>query len=86
MRVATTDPSSHTIYLSSDLSGDFLERVLTHELTHCALFSYGLLIELHRMVEPIFWIEMEEWVCNLIANYGNDVFRVRKEVVSKWTP
>ena len=52
LRVATTDPLTHTIYLSEDLSQDFLQRVLLHELGHVTMISYNLLDELHRMVPP----------------------------------
>lgn len=83
-RVATTDPSTHTIYLSSDLSGDFLERVLTHELTHAAMHSFGMLTRLHQMVQPIFWIEIEEWICNLLANQGDYIYEIKKEMIEKW--
>lgn len=75
-RVATTDPLTHTVYLSNLLHGDFLQRVLLHELGHCVMISYGLLDEIHRMIIPKYWIEMEEWICNFIADYGKEVFRV----------
>lgn len=73
-RLATTDGDSGYIYLSNTLSGDMLNRVLIHELGHCAMFSFGLLDDIHRMVNPKHWIEMEEWVCNFIADYGYMIF------------
>lgn len=72
--VATTDPMTRTVYLSTDLYGDFLIQVLLHELGHCALFSFGLIEELHRMVYPEYWMDAEEWVCNFIADYGFQIF------------
>lgn len=72
--VATTDSKNHVVYLSTALSGDFLNRVLLHELGHCAMVSYGLLDDIHRMVRPHFWIEAEEWICNFIADYGFQIF------------
>lgn len=72
--VATTDPETHLIYLSNELYGDFLIRVLLHELGHCALFSFGLLDQIHEMVYPEYWIEAEEWTCNFIADYGLKIF------------
>ena len=74
LRVATTDPETSTIYLSKDLSGDFLNRVLIHELGHCAMVSYHLLEDIHRMVKPKYWMDAEEWVCNFIADYGLKIF------------
>ena len=73
-RVATTDPSTLYIYLSSQLTGDFLNRVLIHELGHCIIFSFDLLKDVHRMVKRQYWIEAEEWICNFIADYGLKIF------------
>lgn len=72
--VATTDPSTRCIYLSNTLSGDFLVRVVLHEVGHSALFSFGLLDDIHKMVKPEYWIIAEEWVCNLIADYGRYIY------------
>lgn len=74
MRVATTDPVTKTIYLSEDLRGDFLSRVLSHELGHVTMISYNMLDDLHRMVHPRYWVEAEEWICNFIADYGQENF------------
>lgn len=72
--VATTDPGALTVYILRDLDGAFLSRVLIHELGHCAMFSFGLLDDIHRMVHPRYWLEVEEWVCNFIADYGMTIF------------
>ena len=76
LTVATTDPKNLQVYLSSDLHGDFLIKVLLHELGHCALFSFNLLDDIHRMVIPEYWIEAEEWACNFIADYGFKIFSI----------
>lgn len=39
-RLATTDPSTMCVYLSNRLHGLDLEVVLTHEVGHCAMYSY----------------------------------------------
>lgn len=72
--VATTDIDEQVINLSSRLEGDFMIRVLLHELGHCALFSYGLLDELHEMVYPEYWVDAEELICNILADYGLKIF------------
>ena len=71
-RVATTDPASRKIFLSRELHGAFLRKVLSHELGHVAMVSYGLLPDIHRMSYPRDWIEIEEWICNFIADYGQE--------------
>lgn len=74
LTVATTDPITMCIYLSNDLYGVFLARVLTHELGHCVMISFNLLRRIHRMVLPRYWIEAEEWICNFVADYGMGIF------------
>ena len=74
LTVAVTDSDSMTIYLSNQLSGSFLNRVLIHELGHCVMYSYGLVNEIHRMCKKRYWIEMEEFCANLLADYGNQIF------------
>lgn len=75
-RLATTDPNQRTIFLSDELQGELLTTVLIHELGHCALFSFGLIDDIHRVVDRRFWVEAEEWVCNFIADYGRSIFLI----------
>lgn len=83
LRVATTAPSDLSVYLSEDLvsNPDFLLTVLTHELSHCVMYSYGLLHSIHMMVEPRYWIRAEEWICNFMANYGGRIFSLAAEIL-----
>lgn len=77
--VATTDPVTHRIYLSRAIRGEFKNRVLVHELGHATMFSFDLLADAHRMVPPEYWIEMEEWICNFIADYGWQIFCIAEK-------
>lgn len=72
-RVATTDPKTQCIYLSDILRGDFLKTVLLHEMGHCVMISYGLILTIRRKLPKRLWIEAEEWCCNLIADYGEEI-------------
>lgn len=81
LRVATTDPKSRTIYLSDQLSGEFLITVLLHELGHVVIFSYDLTDDIRRMVHPDYWIEAEEWICNFVADYGRKIFAASYSVL-----
>lgn len=38
------------------------------------MFSYGLLEAVHSVVDPENWIEAEEWICNFLADYGDEIF------------
>lgn len=83
LTVGTTDPKNGKVYLSNRLNGNFKIRVLIHELGHCALFSYGLLDEIHRMVYPEHWIDVEEWVCNFVADYGFKIFSIGYRILGE---
>lgn len=74
--VATTDPKSHTVYLSEELRGDFLMTVFIHELGHCALVSFDFLERIRTMVYPEYWVDMEEFICNFLADFGMKIFRM----------
>lgn len=78
--VATTDPITKTVYVSNMLHGELLQRVFLHELGHCAMVSYDLLDEIHRVVDPKYWIYMEEWICNFIADYGRSIFQTAYQI------
>lgn len=79
--VATTDPKTNVVYLSDELEGDFLVRVLVHEIGHCALVSFNLMDDIHRLCRPDLWVEAEEWICNFIADYGLCVFKAAYAVL-----
>lgn len=76
-----TDPSCLTIFMASSLGGPFFTRVLIHELAHAATISYGLLEQIHALVPRSNWIEMEEWICNFIADYGYAIFSAAYRVL-----
>ena len=75
--VGMCDRTTQTIYISDLLQGKFLRKVLIHEITHSAMFSYGIDMS----------VEQEEMFCDLLATYGDEiigivdnVFRVLSEV------
>ena len=76
LTIATTDPHTKTVYLNNQLQGDWLMTVFIHELGHCALYSYGFLDYIHSMVEPEYWIDMEEFICNFLADFGLKIFKI----------
>lgn len=80
-KLATTDPHSFTIYVSNEIHDNLLNKVLTHELGHCVIFSYDLLSEIHRLVHPRYWMEAEEWICNFVADYGYKIFEILDRIL-----
>ena len=79
--VAVTDPDTMTVYLSNKLRGDFLTRVVLHELSHAMMYSYHYLDEIHRYCKKRYWIEMEELIANLIADRAYEIFQRAYDVV-----
>src|SRR5699024_12652708 len=71
---AVTDPQTMTIYLSNKLSGEFLTRVVLHELSHAMMYSYHYLEEIHRYCKKRYWNEMDKLIANLIADRENEKF------------
>lgn len=81
--VATTDPTTRTVYLSSDLHDGMLVKVLIHELGHCAMISFNLIEDIHRMVKPEYWLEAEEWLCNFLSDYGLKIFSIAYSILGE---
>lgn len=81
IKLATTDPKTHRVYLSDELHGNMANKVLAHELGHCVIFSYGLLDYIHEIVHPEYWFEAEEWICNFVADYGWKIFSISHHVL-----
>lgn len=81
--LATTDPVTYCIYLSNQLDGSLLRTVLIHELGHCTMVSFHLLDDIHRMVKPEYWLEAEELICNIIANYGWRIFQTAYDILGE---
>lgn len=71
--VAVTDDTLHTIFVSDAISGQFLRKVMTHEVCHAFSFSYGLDIP----------IEIEEQIADFLASYGRDIIRTADEIFSR---
>lgn len=61
--IGMTDGYNHTVYLANNLRGRMLDRVLSHELTHVILFSYG--IEIDEVLEE----KLAQWV----SIYGREL-------------
>lgn len=78
--LACTDPVTKTVYISKELYGQKRKTVIAHELGHCILFSYNLLNDLYEMTKPEFYLDMEEWVCNFLAENCQEVLYLMKRI------
>lgn len=73
LAVATCDDNSKTIYLNNTLKGKFLKKVLCHEITHAAMFSYNVDLT----------IDQEELLADLIATYGEEIIQITNKVFKR---
>ena len=73
LSVAACDDTTKTIYINNQLKGNFLHKVLCHEITHAAMFSYNIYLSL----------EQEELLADLIATYGNEIINITNKVFKK---
>lgn len=78
---AVTDPQTMTIYLSNKIRGEFLTRVVLHELSHAMMISYGYLEQIHRYCKKRHWVDMEELIANLIAQQAKEIFERAYDIV-----
>ena len=61
------------IYISDMLDEQMLWKVLCHEITHAAMFSYNILLT----------IDQEELLADLVATYGYEIIEITNKVFSK---
>lgn len=61
--IGACDDPSKTIVINENLNNYYRKKVLCHELTHAAMFSYN--VELTH--------DQEELVADLVATYGQEI-------------
>lgn len=64
-----------TIYINEELEWKKLKKVLCHEVTHAAMFSYN--VQLGR--------EQEEILADLIATYGQEIITITNKLFVRLT-
>lgn len=73
--VGACDWETHGIYIVDGLDEDFTWKILAHEITHAALFSYNI-----RIVA-----ELEEIITDLVATYGYEIIFQTNKIFSRLT-
>lgn len=71
--LGSCDKETQTIYLSESIPKYKLKKVLCHEITHAAMFSYGVYMT----------YDQEELVADLIATYGEEIINVTNKIFKK---
>lgn len=71
--IGACDNLTRTIYINNTLTGDILNKVLCHEITHAAMFSYNVDLS----------IKQQELVADLISTYGQQIIYITNKIFSK---
>ena len=67
------DNDTRCIYINDELNLSLTKRVLCHEITHAAMFSY----------ETDLTLEQEELLADLIATYGQEIISKTNEIFKR---
>lgn len=73
--IGVCDDTTKTIYINKELNQKYIQKVLCHELTHAAMFSYNI---------ELTW-EQEEILADLIATYGQEIVYITNLVFNRIT-
>ena len=71
--IGACDNLTRTIYINQNLQGALLKKVLCHQITHAAMFSYNIDLS----------IEQEELIADLISTYGQEIIYITNKIFTK---
>lgn len=71
--LGSCDNKDKTIYVNKLFNYNMMRKVLCHEITHAAMFSYNILLTDNQ----------EELLANLIANYGDEIINITNNMYKK---
>lgn len=67
------DDKRKTIFINGQLNNRMFKKVLCHELTHAAIFSYNVDLS----------IEEEEVLADIIATYGEEIISITNSLFER---
>lgn len=71
--IGACDNLTRTIYINETLKGNLLKKVLCHEITHAAMFSYNVELTL----------EQQQLIADLISTYGQEIIYITNKIFNK---
>ena len=71
--IGSCDDPHKTIYIYQGLKKYLLKKVLCHEITHAAMYSYNVNLSL----------EQEELLADLLSTYGEEIIEIANRVFAK---
>ena len=63
LAVGVCDRDTRSIYINEYVDENFMKKILCHEITHAAMYSYEIILS----------EEQEEIIADLIATYGEEI-------------
>lgn len=79
----TTDPTTRTIHVSSEIQPPLLDRVMLHEVAHAVAISHGLLEPLRETLPSDYWVYVEEWAAHMVETYGMEASAKASEALGR---
>lgn len=73
LSIGSCDNNTKTIYINDNISNFQFKKVLCHEITHAAMFSYD--IHLDEREEEVF--------ADLLATYGEEIITIANYLFQK---
>lgn len=73
--IGACDNLTRTIYINNTLPNNLLKKVLCHQLTHAAMFSYGVNLS----------IDQQELIADLISTYGEEIIYTTNKIFVRLT-
>ena len=71
--IGCCDDNAKCIYICDTLTKEMIRKVLYHELTHAAMFSYNVDLS----------YEQEEMLADMLATYGHEILYKANEIISR---
>ena len=71
--IGMCDDTKKHIYINEELESKLMKKVICHELTHAAMFSYDVDLT----------YEQEELVANIISTYGQEIVHMTNLVFNR---
>lgn len=68
--IGVCDDNNKIIYINNNLDEEKFKKVLSHEVTHAAMFSYNVDLSLKN----------EELLADLIATYGQEIIYITNKI------
>lgn len=73
LTIGSCDDDLKTIFISNSLTSEKMKKVLCHELTHAAMFSYNIELNSYQ----------EELLADLIATYGQEIIYTTNKIFNR---